>query len=184
MRAASQRHPRAGRVRLALLTVAPILMLGFASGRIANSGEGNGWFDLLAKPALMPPGWVFGLVWSILYVAIGIALFLIIEAPPSNGRRPAIALFCIQLALNLAWSPVFFALHRIMLAFGLVVAMVLWAGAATWLFWHIRRAAALLMLPYLGWLLFAGILTWQVHRLNPQGAALAPSVAHTQISIQ
>lgn len=171
-------------IRWALITVPAILLLGTLSGRIANSGYGNPWFDALTKPALMPPGWVFGAVWSFLYILLGLAVALILNARGARGRGVALALFVVQLALNLAWSPVFFALHRIMLAFGLIVMIFLWAGATTLLFRKIRPLAALLMLPYLAWLIFAGILNWQVHILNPNGVTLVPSRGDAQIIIQ
>lgn len=175
---------RKGWQRWALLTVPAILLLGLLSGRLADSGYGNPWFDLLRKPALMPPAWVFPFAWSTLYIVMGFALALIIGAQGAKGRGAAIAIFLVQLALNLAWSPVFFGLHRIMLAFGLIAAMLIWAAAATVLFWRIRRIAGLLMLPYLAWLMFAGTLNWQIHRLNPYGVTLVPASGNTQIIVQ
>lgn len=171
-------------LRQAALTVPAILVLGWISGRIGNSGYANIWFARLDKPAIMPPGWAFGLAWSILYIMMGFALAFILTARESKGRGWAIVLFLTQLVLNLAWSPVFFALHRIMLAFGLIVAIFLWAGATTLVFWHIRRVAALLMLPYLVWLLFAGYLNWRIHELNPWGPALVTTTGNTQIIVQ
>lgn len=154
-------------LRWAMITVPAILILGIMSGRLANSGYGNPWFDALAKPEFMPPGWAFPIAWTTLYILMGLALALILQAPRSAGRSTAITLFVIQLALNLSWSPVFFALHRIMLAFAIIVALLLAASAATVLFWRIRRGAGLLMLPYLAWLIFAATLTWRIHELNP-----------------
>lgn len=181
---ASRGQLRNAYVRWALVTVPSILLLGTISGKIANSGYGNPWFDALTKPALMPPGWVFGMVWSILYILMGLAVALILNARGAKGRGVALTLFLIQLALNLAWSPVFFAMHRIMLAFGLIVMIFLWAIATTLLFRRIRPLAALLMLPYLAWLLFAGVLNWQVHLLNPHGLTLVPLGGDAQIIIQ
>ena len=180
----SSRRQRNAYLRWAVLTVPPVLILGWVSGRIGDSGYGNIWFARLDKPAIMPPGWVFGFTWSILYIMMAAALAFILEARGAKGRGIAIALFVIQFALNLAWSPVFFALHKIMLAFGLIVAILLWAGITTILFWHIRRIAALLMIPYLAWLLFAGYLNWQIHLMNPWGPALVPSTGDTQIVVQ
>lgn len=181
---ASPRQLRIAFMRWALICVPGILLLGTISGRIANPGEGNSWFDALSKPALMPPAWVFGTVWSILYVLMALALALILNARGARGRGIAVTLFLIQLGLNLAWSPVFFAMHRIMLAFGLIVAILLWAGVATVAFWKIRPVAGMLMLPYLAWLLFAGVLNWQIHERNPNGVTLVPMRGDTQIIIQ
>ncbi len=175
---------RSGYLRWAVVTAPAVLILGWLSGKIGNSGYGNIWFARLDKPAIMPPGWAFGFTWSILYIMMGAALAFILNARGAKGRGIAIAFFLIQLALNLAWAPVFFTLHRIMLAFGLIIAIFLWAGATTIIFWHIRRAAAVLMLPYIAWLLFAGYLNWQIHLLNPWGPALVPSAGNTQIIMQ
>ena len=181
---ASPGQLRTSLLRWALITVPAVLLLGLLSAKIGDSGYGNLWFAKLVKPAIMPPGWVFPFAWSILYIMMGFALAMILNARGAKGRGIAIFLFLVQLGLNLAWSPVFFAMHRIMLAFGLIVAIGLWAGLATVMFWKIRRAAGLLMLPYLGWLVFAGVLNWQVHVLNPNGLTLVPVTGDTQIIIQ
>lgn len=181
---ASPRQLRTAWLRWALITVPAIVLLGLLSAKIGDSGYGNLWFDRLEKPAIMPPGWVFPFAWTILYIMMGCALAFILNARGAKWRGVAILVFLVQLALNLAWSPVFFAMHRIMLAFGLIVAIFVWASLATLMFWHIRRVAALLMLPYLVWLLFAGLLNWQVHQLNPNGLTLVPSTGDTQIIIQ
>lgn len=181
---ASARQLGTAWLRWALVTVPAIMLLGLVSARIGDSGYGNIWLDRLAKPAIMPPRWVFPFAGSILTTLMGAALAFILNARGAEGRGVAILLFLVQLALYLAWPPVFFAMHRIMLAFGIIVATFIWAGIATLIFWRIRRAAALLMLPCLGWLLFSGLLIWQVHRLNPGGLTLVPSTGDTQIIIQ
>lgn len=181
---ASRRQLRVAWLRWAMVVVPATLLAGMVSGRLANSGYGNIWFDQLDKPPLMPPGWVFPVAWSILYILTGLALSFILSARRAPGRGLAIGTFLIQLALNLAWSPVFFAQHRIMLAFGLILFILLWASVATWLFWRIRTIAGALMLPYLAWLLFAALLNWQIHEYNPDGGRLAPAGQATQITIE
>lgn len=181
---ASPGQLRTSFLRWALVTVPAILLLGLLSARIGDSGYGNLWFDRLIKPAIMPPGWVFPFAWSILYIMMGFALAIILNARGAKRRGIAIFLFLVQFALNLAWSPVFFAMHRIMLAFGLIIGIFLWATAAALLFWKIRRSAGLLLLPYLLWLIFAGVLNWQVHLLNPNGLTLVPVTGDTQIVIR
>lgn len=181
---ASSRQLQTSFVRWTLVTVPAILLLGLLSARIGDSGYGNLWFDRLIKPAIMPPGWVFPFAWSILYVMMGCALAVVLSVRVAQARGIAIFLFLIQLGLNLAWSPIFFAMHRIMLAFGLIIAIFLWAAVATILFWKIRRLAGLLLLPYLVWLIFAGVLNWQVHLLNPNGLTLVPMTGNTQILIR
>ena len=181
---ASSRQLRMAYLGWAMICVPAILLLGTISGKIANSGYGNPWFDALSKSPLMPPGWVFGAAWSVLYILMGLALASVLNARGGKGRGVAITLFLIQLGMNLAWSPVFFAMHRIMLAFGLIIAILLWAGVTTLLFWRIRPIAGMLMLPYLAWLVFAAILNWQIHALNPNGITLVPVTGDTQIIIQ
>ncbi|HEY6917359.1 MAG TPA: tryptophan-rich sensory protein, partial [Allosphingosinicella sp.] len=76
--------------RHAVITVPAILLLGLASGWVSGSGYGNPWFDGLAKPEAMPPGWTFGVVWTTLYILLGLALALVLEAPASAVRRTAL----------------------------------------------------------------------------------------------
>jgi tryptophan-rich sensory protein len=171
-------------LRWSLGTVPSIVLLGLISAKLGNFDSIDPWFQHLVKPKLMPPAWVFSFAWSILYILMGFALALVIGTPGVRARGIAIGLFLVQLGLNLAWSPVFFGQHRIMLALGLIISILLWSIAATAMFWRIRRIAGLLMLPYLAWLMFAGYLNWGIQRLNPYGVALVPGPAHTQIIIQ
>jgi translocator protein len=158
--------------RYALITVPAIVILGSFSGWISNSGYGNEWFDALEKPFFMPPGWVFGLVWPILYAMLGIAVALILAQPPSLGRKKALLLFFTQLALNLAWSPMFFAAHLVTLATMTIFVMTAIAAMTAGQFWKIRRVAGAFMFPYLAWLCFAAALNAAIDRLNPGASSL------------
>jgi tryptophan-rich sensory protein len=153
--------------RFALVACPAILLLGSASGWLSNSGYGNGWFDGLAKPAFMPPGWAFGVVWPILYILMGIAVAMILAEPPSDRRRNALMLFFAQLALNFAWSPLFFAAHDISLAKLVIFLIAGLAAAAAGQFFRLRRVAGLLLIPYLAWLVFAATLNAAIETLNP-----------------
>jgi len=95
-------------LRWALFVVPTIMLLGFLSGTVSGSGEQNSWFAELVKPEAQPPGWAFGVVWPILYLLIGIAFSMILNARGARLRGIAIALFLVQLGLNLYWSPLFF----------------------------------------------------------------------------
>ena len=148
-------------------TVPIILGLGILSGWASGSGNRNPWFRDLAKPRFMPPGWAFPVVWSLLYVAMGVALARVIDAS-GPGRSLALALFGLQLALNLLWSPVFFAWHRPDRAMAVIVALDAVALATALAFWPLDRAAAGLLLPYLLWLLLATALNRAILRLNPR----------------
>jgi translocator protein len=169
--------------RRAVVTVPLVLLLGLASGRLANSGYDNAWFAMLTKPASMPPGWVFGAAWTTLYILQGLALAVILNARGNRLRAMAIALFAVQLGLNLAWSPLFFALHQVTAALWLIAGMFVASLATTLLFGTIRSLAAWLMVPYLAWLCFAAALNNDVRRLNADAEQLVPPAPRTQISI-
>ena len=115
------------------------MLLGSASGWLSGSGYGNAWFAALQKPFFMPPGWAFGVVWPILYLLMGIALAMVLAEPPSPRRRKALILFFIQLALNFAWSPIFFAAHDITLAKYVIFVMTVTAAAAAGQFMRLKR---------------------------------------------
>jgi benzodiazapine receptor len=153
--------------KIALLTCPALVMLGSASGWLSNSGFGNLWFDQLAKPSFMPPGWLFGVAWTILYILLGLALAMILAEPPSPRRRAGLVLFFVQLVLNFAWSPIFFAAHDITLAKWVIFLMAAVAAAAARQFLQLRRPAGLLMVPYLAWLVFAATLNATIGQLNP-----------------
>lgn len=153
--------------KIALVTVPAIVVAGSASGWLANSGFGNPWFEALVKPGFMPPGWLFGVAWTILYALMGAALAMVVALAPSVRRRNALALFFAQLALNLAWSPIFFGAHDIKLAQMVIFLMAALAAGAAGQFFRLRRVAGLLLIPYLGWLVFAAILNATILNLNP-----------------
>ncbi|HEY1143145.1 MAG TPA: TspO/MBR family protein [Sphingomicrobium sp.] len=153
--------------KFALITVPLIVIAGSASGLLSNSGYGNGWFNSLLKPPFMPPGWAFPVAWTTLYILMGVALAMVLAAPATPTRRMALALFFVQLALNFAWSPVFFGAHDIKLGKILILAMLVIALAAAAQFRRIRPAAGWLMLPYLLWLCFAWALNSSIDQLNP-----------------
>jgi benzodiazapine receptor len=167
--------------RWALVCVPLVLLLGILSGQLSNSGYGNPWFDALLKPAIMPPGWAFGAAWTTLYILMGFALAMILNARGAQGRGPAIALFAAEFAVNLAWSPLFFAAHQVSLAFWVIVLLFLLATATAFAFGRVRRLAGLLLLPYLAWLVFAATLNFQIDQLNPDAETLVATEPKAQI---
>ncbi len=170
-------------LRIALFTVPATVLLGTASGMLSNSGYSNAWFRALDLPSFMPPGWAFGVAWTILYILLGLALAMIIHARGATGRGLILGLFILQLVINYAWSPVFFAMHQVTLALGLIAAMIVLTLILIVLMRRVRGAAALLMLPYLGWLCFAAALNYRIMVDNPDAARLAPAGASTDIAI-
>lgn len=166
-------------LRRAVIIVPLILFLGSLSGKIAGSGEANSWFASLTKPEIYPPAWAFPVVWTILYIMLGLSLAMIMYARGAKGRSLAFTLFGLQMLMNLAWSPLFFAAHQLEAGFWLIVAMFITASATAISFWPIRKMAAILMLPYLAWLSFAGLLNYQYWQLNSHVPASGADAAAT-----
>lgn len=164
---ASPQQLRAALLRWTLFFAPLLLLLGMASGLVAGSGELNPWFIGLDKPDSYPPAATFGIVWTILYLLMGVALALVVTARGAAQRGAAIAVFAGQFALNLAWSPLFFAGHRIGAALVLLLVLDAAVIACTLLFHRVRPLAGWLLLPYLAWSLFATVLNWQFLNLNP-----------------
>lgn len=180
---ASKEQLRMSFVRWALVTVPGVLLLGFLAGSAVAAGSDNAWYRGLAKPPLTPPDWVFPVAWTLLYVMIGLALAVVLNARGARERSTAIVLFLAQLAVNIVWNPLFFGWHRVTLALIVIVIMFLLALATTIVFGRIRAVAAWLMVPYLVWICFAGALTWGIHRLNPDADSLVPGAVSTQINL-
>lgn len=157
---------RAGIIRWALVCVPVVLLLGILSGTLSGSGADDPWFEALRKPSAFPPPATFGLVWSVLYVMMGVALAIVLAAAGARGRGIAAAVFAVQLAINLAWSPLFFGLHRITWALADIVVLDVAVLATIFLFARIRPAAAWLLAPYLAWILFATYLNVAFLQLN------------------
>lgn len=164
---ASRGQLRASFIRWSLFTVPLIVLLGFVAGQLGSPN--TYWFQSLVKPAIFPPPATFGIVWTILYVMIGLALAMVCSAWGARGRRLAIGLFIIHFLLNLAWTPVFFGSQNIMGGLIVIALVDVTLLVVVWAFWRVRRAAALLLLPYLAWVLFATLLNYEFLAMNPDG---------------
>ena len=163
---ASRGQLRASFIRWALFLAPLCVLLGFLSGQV-GAGPGSSWFQALVKPDIYPePKW-FGIVWTILYIMIGFSVALVASAWGARGRTAALWVFAVHFALNLAWTPTFFALQQITIALFVLVAIVLTLLVVIALFWKVRRLAAVLLLPYLAWVCFATLLNYEFLRLNP-----------------
>ncbi len=169
-------------LRWSAITVPLVLLLGFASGMSAPAGRGNAWYMALSRPAQTPPDWVFPVAWTTIYVLIGLALATALAARPAPGRGLATGLFMFGFGLSLAWMPLFFGAHLVSAAVWLIAAMLVIGIATTFAFARVRRMAAWLMVPYLVWISFAGVLTWSIDRLNPAAETLVPSPVTSQMS--
>lgn len=178
---ASKGQLRGSLLRWALVLVPGVLLLGLLSGRVGGSGAGNPWFAALTKPALYPAPEIFGLAWAALYVLMGLALAMVASARGAHWRAAALAAFAVQLALSLAWPPLFFGARQIVAALALLVALDVALVVTIVLFRHVRPVAALLLLPCLAWLLFATALNWQFHLANPDADGREVSGAVTRV---
>lgn len=143
------------------------VLLAFAASLPGAAWPPGDWYASLAKPSWTPPGIAFPIVWTTLYALMGTAAWLIWRTPEDTpGRRAALTAFGVQLALNAAWTPVFFGLHAMLAA--LVVIVVLWFAILATLL-SARRVtppAAALLVPYLLWVTLATALNFEIWRLN------------------
>ena len=124
------------------------------------------WYAWLAKPAIAPPNWIFGPVWTTLYILMGIAAFLVWRKARPRTARWKLGIFDVQLILNALWSFIFFGAHNLVGAF--IEIIVLWIAilATIIAFARVSRTAAWLLAPYLAWVTFAAYLSWSIWSLN------------------
>jgi tryptophan-rich sensory protein len=149
-----------------ILSIALPQLVGILSGLASVSGTRE-WYESLVKPSFTPPSWVFGPAWTLLYLMMGVALYLVWRKGLSEpGVKTALVIFLIQLGLNGIWSPLFFGMHAPGLA--LIDILILWCaiGATVYVFFGQSKIAGALLLPYWGWVTFAAVLNYSFWRLN------------------
>jgi len=141
------------------------LVVGGVSGFITAS-QISGWFATLTKPSFNPPNYLFGPVWTTLYILMGVSFYMILNLAPNRGRTIAIAAFGVQLFLNFWWSIIFFSFHRLDLA--MVEIALLWVSIVWMIFSFFRQRplAGYLQIPYLLWVSFASALNLGILLLN------------------
>jgi tryptophan-rich sensory protein len=138
-----------------------------AIGALASVNARSFYADLV-RPAWAPPGWLFGPVWSALFLAMAVAAWLIWRIPTASpSRSVALGLFVVQLGANALWSWLFFAWRLGGAALAEVLVLWLLIACTLALFWRIKPLAGLLLVPYLGWVTFAAALNHTLWRLNP-----------------
>jgi len=140
-----------------------------AAGGIGSIFTANSvaiWFPTLNKPSFNPPNWLFAPVWTLLFLLMGIALYLVWQKKSNQWVKTAVMIFAFQLILNIAWSFLFFFLHNPLA--GLIEIIFLWLAILLTIiyFYKISKPAAYLLLPYLLWVSFAAVLTYFLFRLN------------------
>lgn len=149
-----------------IIAIAIPLIVGGTSGFFTATGV-ESWYQTIARPTWNPPGWIFGPVWTTLYVMMGISLFLVWKEDTSvELKKIAIALFTVQLVLNFFWSFIFFNQHQIGWALVEIAAMWVFILLTIFAFAQVNKAAAWLLVPYISWVSFATILNFTIWQLN------------------
>lgn len=147
-----------------LISTILCLSLGILSG-FNTSDSITGWYPFIIKPSWNPPNWIFGPIWTVLYIGMGVAVALIWHSR-HDQKQKAILFFIIQFVFNLCWSFIFFNLHQIGWALIEIVAMFFLILITTIRFYNINKHAAYLMIPYLLWVSFATVLNASIWYLN------------------
>jgi benzodiazapine receptor len=148
-----------------IVFVAICLAVELVSGVFTRASVRD-WYVTLNKPSWTPPGWVFGPVWTVLYLLMGVAAWLIWRERGSADIRPALAAFFVQLALNLLWSILFFGMQDPRLAFWDILLLWIAIAVTVALFWTVRPMAAVLLTPYLAWVTYATVLNYTIWQMN------------------
>lgn len=166
---ASKAQLRASFMRWSLFLVPLIVLLGFVAGQLGNPN--TVWFQNLTKPAIFPPPQAFGIVWGVLYVIIGLSVAFVVSAWGAYGRGLAIVMFALHFIGNLSWTYVFFGMQEMQLGLYILIYCAVSLLLVIALFWRVRRLAAVLLLPYLAWVCFAGVLNYQFIVENPDATS-------------
>lgn len=148
---------------LALLGWVALSFSAALTGNLLGPGE---WYEALNKPSWTPPHWVFGPVWTTLYVMMAVSAWLVWQQGGFVRQRRALAWYFIQLALNTAWTPIFFGMRRPDIAFAEIVLLWIAISMTVLVFRRVSRVAAGLLAPYLAWVSFAAVLNFSIWRLN------------------
>lgn len=178
---ASKSQLRASFLRWALFLVPLVLLVGFAAGQLGRPD--TAWFAGLKKPAIFPPPITFAIVWAVLFVLIGCALALVASAWGAAGRGLALAVFAVQFLVTQSWTAVFFGMQDMGSALYVIIGAGVLLLIALPLVWRVRRVSALLLLPYLGWVCFAGALNYAFIQANPDGGAAGATGAETRVQL-
>jgi tryptophan-rich sensory protein len=140
----------------------------FAAAAVGGfaSAQAEGFYQSLVRPPWAPPGWLFGPVWTVLYVLMAISAWLVWRENGFRKAGTALALFLVQLAVNALWTWLFFVWRLGGMAFAEILLLWLLILATLVMFWRHDRWAGALLLPYLAWVSFASLLTWAIWRGN------------------
>ncbi len=142
------------------------LALVFAASLTGVFVSTDGWYEELNKPAWNPPNWIFGPVWTALYIMMAVAAWRVWLSGGWKVQRKALSLFMIQWALNALWTPLFFGLQLPGWAFAEILVLFVFILLTIRAFWPVDRIAGGLMIPYAGWVAFASVLNFAIWRMN------------------
>ncbi|WP_231491501.1 TspO/MBR family protein [Pedobacter sp. Leaf170] len=149
-----------------ILNIALTLGIG-ALGGIATANSVKTWYLTLNKPSFNPPSWLFAPVWTTIYILIGIAAYLVWVKRDTIVHFPrTVAIYAIQLILNLCWSFIFFYFHEIGFALAEIIMLLIMIIINAITFYKIDKLAGLLFIPYILWVSFASFLTYNIYILN------------------
>ena len=152
------RHPR--------LVLVGWLVLCLAASGTAIFVSTGGWYASLRKPVWNPPSWILGPVWTLLYVMMAVAAWLVWREGGWKKQSTPLGLFFFQWLLNVLWTPLFFGTHRMGIAYMEIVALWCVLAATLGLFWRVKTIAGILLVPYLIWVTFAAALNFTLWQMN------------------
>ncbi|KAJ7513914.1 hypothetical protein O6H91_23G048700 [Diphasiastrum complanatum] len=149
-----------------ILAIAIPVAAGFAVATLGGGGDSD-WYRSLDKPPWTPPNWVFPVMWTALYILMGVASWLVWKQGGFKAQGLPLGFYIAQLVLNLLWTPLFFGLHRFALAFAGIVLLWVVILVTIVLFWHVNHNAAYLLLPYIIWVTLAASINLYIWIKNP-----------------
>ncbi|MBQ6885759.1 MAG: tryptophan-rich sensory protein [Clostridia bacterium] len=148
-----------------LISIAIPLSVGGLSALLTK--DNMNFYSKIVTPTFVPPGWLFPVVWTILYLLMGVSLYLVWSSEAGiYEKRRALVIFALQLLLNFIWSPIFFNMQWFLMAFIVLVLLWLFTFGMILSFYNISKIAGILQIPYLLWLTFAGYLNLAIYILN------------------
>ncbi|MGQ0843345.1 MAG: TspO/MBR family protein [Sporichthyaceae bacterium] len=168
MTTSSSTAPARGRALAPAALIVSLLLVAAAAGLgiWANSGAIDGWYAAADKPAGTPPGWVFGPVWTALYTAMAVAAWLVWRTPAGPDRSRGLQWYAVQLAVNAAWSPVFFGAEALWAGVGVILALDVAVLSTILAFRRVHAVAWTLLVPYLAWVSYATYLSIGIAAAN------------------
>lgn len=150
-----------------LISLALPQVAGLSGALFTETGPGS-WYRQIAKPSWNPPGWVFGPVWTLLYILMGIAFYLVWKSSAAApDKKRAMTFWSVQLLLNFFWTLIFFAAQQPGWAFAEILVLWIFILLTIFQFARISKTAAWLMVPYIAWVSFAALLTATIWSMNP-----------------